>query len=46
MNQVVSADTDFDVRNGGLALTNRALFDRVAQLVAELAFLIDRLSPQ
>lgn len=46
VNQVVSADTDFQMRNGGLALTNPALFDRIARLVAELAFLIDRLAPQ
>jgi azobenzene reductase len=46
VNQVVSADTDFQVMNGGLVLSNRALFDRVARLVRELAFLMDRLAPQ
>jgi hypothetical protein len=46
VNQVVSADTDFVTRDGGLAITNPALFDRVARLVAELDFFIDRLSPK
>jgi azobenzene reductase len=46
VNQVVSADTDFRVMNGGLVLSNRALFDRVARLVRELAFLMDRLAPR
>jgi NAD(P)H-dependent FMN reductase len=46
VNQVVSADTDFVARDGGLAVTNPKLFDRIARLVAELDFLIARLAPQ
>jgi NAD(P)H-dependent FMN reductase len=43
VNQVVSADADFRLVDGGLKLANRTLFDRVARLVQELAFLTARL---